>query len=187
MIQYSHKVKRKWVLLKLKKGKTKMKTKTTKKVKMTDNIMLDNNADPHAIVSSFLTALGKINKNVKDYCMKMMGAIDKVKLDELNEITKLSYEVPRKLDESQYSLVSDKIKEKEKEKDDKRGRKANYWMFKGEIYILNELSEMFGLSYATITYRYRKGWDEFRIWGVDNHRKDHYITENLEMMITKVD
>ncbi len=161
-----------------------MRTKTAKKVKMDNMINLDNNIDPSNFLLSVLDAVEKINKNSGAYCKELKDAINKVKTNKLNEITKLSFEAPRKLNEEQYSLLSDKIKDKDK---GGKGRKAKYWMFKGVIYKLNELCVMFKIPYGTIVQRYRMEWNEYRIWGVESHRIDHYISENLEMMITKID
>ena len=88
-------------------------------------------------------------------------------------------EVPTPIE---YSLVSHLLERK-----NKRGRIESTWMFKGKAYWFSDLCEMFKLDKNVVYIRlYRLMWPTDRAFGVDNHRKDHYITENIEMMITKV-
>jgi hypothetical protein len=63
-----------------------------------------------------------------------------------------------------------------------RGRKNRIFLDKGEYYTMTEIASKYGLTIAMLQYRLKKGWNLVRAFGTDNHRKDHYIAENIEMM-----
>lgn len=63
-----------------------------------------------------------------------------------------------------------------------RGRKNRIFLDKGEYYTMTEIASKYGLTVAMLQYRLKKGWNLVRAFGTDNHRKDHYIAENIEMM-----
>lgn len=160
------------VSLKTKERKTKMKKSTKMKKEMekfcegTDLVEL-------------LKLVMNTRKNPEEVKMlkKYKAYVANNKLKTATKDYKL--EVPTPID---YSLVSHLL-----EKKYKRGRLESTWMFKGKAYWFSNLCELFHQDKKLVYNRlYVLMWSASRAFGVDNHSKDHYISENLEMMITKV-
>ena len=153
-------------LLKMK-GKTKTKTKTAKKVKM-----------ENATVKGLETTLKSfmLNTQFTEVGKKMMAVMKKEMSNIIKNETKASYIAPR---EVEYSLVENKLPARFK---NRRGAKGRIYIHKGEYYNLKELSVHFKLDYGMVHQRIKNGWNLLRVFGVENHRIDNYIKENMEKM-----
>lgn len=113
-----------------------------------------------------------VKKTVKKMLDTMNGEINKKN----DDIYKASYIAPRKVD---ISLAEYKALYKF---NDGRGRKPDIYMFKGEYFKFSELCELFGLKYKMVYQRIRMGWSMVRVFGVESHRVDNFIADNLRMM-----
>lgn len=97
----------------------------------------------------------------------------------VKQITEASFVAPKIVP---YSLVESKFIRMNKGVT-KRGKKpSNIVVHKGVYMTIPEASEVFNIPYSALYQRIKNGWDLVRAFGVESHRVDHYITENLEMM-----
>lgn len=98
-----------------------------------------------------------------------------------DDVSKASYIAPRKVD---LSLVEYKALYKF---NSGRGRKPDIYAFKGEYFKLSELGELFNLSSKMLYQRIRNGeirgdLNMVNVFGIQNHRIDTFIADNLKLM-----
>jgi hypothetical protein len=124
--------------------------------------------DMEAVIRGFCE-----NADFRDIAEKMLHTMQSELKSQMERKHKLSFVAPQKV---AYSLVSDKVKIT-----NKGGRNPkNVYVHKGEYYTLVGLCKKFNLSYPMVYQRVHiMKWDLLRALGCENHRLDHYITENL--------
>jgi hypothetical protein len=151
------------------KGKNKMRTKTAKKVKT---------VKVNTTVKGLETTLKSfmLNSQFKEVGEKMLAVMKTEMSNIIDNETRASYIAPR---EVEYSLVEKKLPSRFK---NRRGAKGRIYIHKGEYYNLSELCNLFNLNYMMVHQRIKKGWNLLRVFGVENHRVDNYIKENMEEM-----
>jgi hypothetical protein len=119
------------------------------------------------------------NASFKSIGEKMLATMKDEMKKKVEIDFKASYIAPR---EVEYSLVEHKLPEHLKYGSGKKGRKGRVYIHKGEYYNLPELCELFNLRYTMVNQRIKSGWNMVRVFGVENHRIDNFIADNMEMM-----
>jgi hypothetical protein len=124
--------------------------------------------DMEAVIRGFCE-----NADFRDIAEKMLHTMRSELNSKMERNRKLSFVAPQKV---AYSLVGDKMKIT-----NKSGRNPkDVYIHKGKYYTLDELCKRFNLSYQMVYQRINTlKWDLLRALGCENHRNDHYITENL--------
>lgn len=146
-----------------------MRTKTAKKAKtVKDNTKFKELEDS---IKSFM-----LNSQFKEVGEKMLAFMKTEMSNIIDNETKASYIAPR---EVEYSLVEKKLPSRFK---NRKGAKGRIYIHRGEYYNLSELCNLFNLNYMMVHQRIRSGWSLLRVFGVENHRVDNFIKENMEKM-----
>jgi Holliday junction resolvase len=117
-----------------------------------------------------------LNSQFKEVGEKMLAVMKTEMSNIVESETKASYIAPR---EVEYSLVENKLPPHLK---NRKGKKCRIYIHKGEYYNLTEMCSLFRLNYSMVLQRIHNGWNLLRVFGVENHRVDNYIKENMEEM-----
>lgn len=146
-----------------------MRTKTAKKAKTVKANTKFKELE--ASIKSF-----KLNSQFKEVGEKLLALMKTEMSNIIDNETKASYIAPR---EVEYSLVEKKLPSRFK---NRKGAKGRIYIHRGEYYNLSELCNLFNLNYMMVHQRIRSGWSLLRVFGVENHRVDNFIKENMEKM-----
>jgi uncharacterized protein (UPF0248 family) len=128
--------------------------------------------DMEAVIKGFCK-----HEAFRDVAEKMLAVMKDELSNRLKKESEMSFVAPRAVD---YALVADKLANTSS----KRWKKVKtVYIHKGEYYNLSEICAEFGMDYHMVQQRIKiLKWDLLRAFGVENHRDDHYITENLLKM-----